>query len=261
MNPLRPRTHSFLILLLLMGLLFSGGCAWFAMGPPSPPFDRQEIAAIVSAFENQEKAVHSLFSTGTFTLETQGAQSEAEVLIVARRDPPSIRIEITHPWGQPLLHIQVNGSRLNVISFSEKRHYRGRLGTPWILKQIPFPLDPDLIWSLARAYPVLPSYHHAQSTKDNQMTLMDERDADIQVIDLYPDRHPRRVRLCRQGTVIAFSDFQDLSGILYAGKIQVTDGENTTLLTLDIRQMVFNRELPEGIFRQEPPPGFEAVDL
>jgi hypothetical protein len=171
-------------------------------------------------------------------------------------------IEITHPWGRPLLHIRVKGSRLDVISFSEKRHYRGRLGSPWVLKLIPFPIDSDLIWSLARAYPVLPPYHHAQSMKGDQVALMDKQDADIQVIEFYPDTHlPQSVRLCRQGTAMSFSDFQDCDGILYAGEIRLTNDEKTSLLTLDIRQMVFNRPLPEAIFQQEAPPDFEVVQL
>jgi hypothetical protein len=260
-NSPKQKIRPILSLLLLMSLLFSSGCAWFAARPPSPPLDRHEIADIVSAFEKQEKAVQFLFWTGTLAFEVQGAQSEAEVLIAARRDPASIRIEITHGWGQPLLHIQINGSRLDVISFSEKRHYQGRLGMPWILKQVPFPLNPNLIWSLARAYPVLPPYRHAQSMKEKQLTLMDEQDAAIQMIDLYPDGHPHRVRICRQGAVLSFYDYQDQGGILYAKEIQLADRENNTVLTLDIRQMTFNRPVPEALFRQDAPPGFEVVQL
>jgi len=260
-NPLKPKTQPILNLLLLMGLLFSNGCAGFAKRAAPPPLGRPEIAAIVSAFEKQEKAVHTLISTGTVAIETQGTQSEAGVLIVARREPSSIRIEITHQWGQPLIHIQVNGSRLDVISFVEKRHYQGRLGTPWILKQVPFPLDPDLIWSLARAYPVLPPYGQVRSLKENQVTLMDEEDAVIQTIDLYPDRRPRQVRMRRQETVMSFSDYQDQGGILYANEMQLADSEQTTLLTLHIRQMAFNKPIPEAIFNQAAPPGFKVVQL
>ena len=262
MNRLEQKIRLTLRLLSLIALLFSSGCAWFAKRPASPPFDHRETADIVSAFKYQERVVHSVFSSGTVTFESQGAQSEAEVLIIARRDPPAVMIEITHAWGQPLLHIRVNGSRLDVVSFTEKRHYRGRLGSPRILKQIPFPLDSDLIWSLARAYPVLPPYHHARSMKGDQVTLLDKQDADLQVIDLYPDSHlPQRVRLRRQGTAISFSDLQDSGGILYAGEIRLTDDDQTALLTLDIRQMVFNKPLPEAIFQQEAPPDFEVVQL
>jgi len=260
--PLKQKTPLILRLLWVTVLLLSNGCAQFTTRPPSPPLGHQQIAGIISSFKDQESAVHTLISSGTLTIESQGAQSEAEVLIVARRDPSSIRIEITHAWGRPLLHILVDGPRLDILSFSEKRHYRGRLGSPFLLKQIPFPLDSDLLWSLARAYPVLPPYHRAQSEKGDQITLTDKQKSDIQVIDLYPDSNlPRRVWLCRQGTTMSFSNFQDSSDLIYGGEIGLSDAENTTRLTLEIRKMVFNRSVPEAIFQQEAPQDFEEVHL
>lgn len=262
LNELKKRTPPALSLLSVTVLLLSSGCAWFATIPPSPPLSPQVVAAIVSAFQEQGSGVETLFSSGTLTLETQGAQSEATALIVASRDPSHIKIEITHPWGQPLLHILVNGSRLDILSFSEKRRYYGDLGSCFLLKSIPFPLDADLLWSLARAYPMLPPYHHARSLKGDQITLMDQEEGNIQVIDLYPDsKLPRRVWFCREEAAISFSDFQGMSGMAYAREIRLSDDEDTTRLTLDIRQMVFNRPVPAAIFQQAAPPGFEAVPL
>jgi hypothetical protein len=231
--------------------------------PPSPPFDRQQTQTILSAMQQQMEAVDSLVSSGSITLESQGAQSEAEILIVARRNPLDVMIEITHPWGQPLLHIRMNKSRMDVISFSEKRHYQGRLGCPWMLKGVPIPLDLDIIWSLARAYPVLPQYHLARSLKGDQITLLDEQATPLQVVDLNPEGGlPRNVLLCRHDVAISYSDFQEVDGTLYAGKIQLTqEQEMGSLLSLDIRQMICNRPLPEKIFQQEAPPDFEVVPL
>jgi hypothetical protein len=261
-TPFTRKIRLILVPLWLTPLLLWSGCAWFMPAPTSPPFDPQEADMIASTMERQGEAAHSMVSSGTVTLETQGTPSEAQVLIVARREPSAVMIEVTHAWGQPLLRIQVNGTRLDVISFPEKRHYHGRLGSPWMLKHIPFPLDLDIIWSLARAYPVLPPYHAARSMKGDQVTLVDKADTPIQRVDLYPDsRLPRKVRWCRNRTSIEFSDFQEQDGIPYATNIQVSDDQKTSLLTLRIREMAVNRPLPETVFRQEAPPGFEVTPL
>lgn len=262
MTSLNQKTPLFLGLLWVAGLLLSTGCARMMTRPPSPPLGHSQIAGIISSYKEQESAVHTLFSSGTLTIERQGTRSEAEVLIVARRDPSSIRIEITHAWGRPLLHILVDGPRLDVLSFSEKRHYRGRLGSPFLLKQLPFPLDAHLLWSLARAYPVLPPFHQARSEKGDRITLSDRQNSDIQVIDLYPDSSlPQRVWWRRQGVAMSFSDFEEAGNLIYGREIGLTDTEDTIRLTLEIRKMVFNRPVPDSLFEQEAPRGFEEVHL
>jgi hypothetical protein len=258
----KQKTPHVLRLLWVAVLLLSNGCALFTARAPSPPLGRQEIAGIISSFKDRDNAVRTLVSSGTLTIQSQGVQSDAEVLIVARRDPSSMRIEITHSWGRPLLHILVDGPRLDILAFSEKRHYRGLLGSPFLLKQIPFPLDSDLLWSLASAYPVLCPYHQAQSEKGDQITLMNKQKSAIQVIELYPGSNlPRKVWLCRQGAAMSFSDFQNSSDVIYAREIGLSDADNTTRLTLEIRKMVFNKFVPEALFQQETPQDFEEVQL
>lgn len=230
--------------------------------PASPPLSYQQIEGIISSFKDQEGAVQTLISTGTLTMESQGAQTDAEVMIVACRKSSRIRIEITHAWGRPLLHILVDGTALDILSFSEKRHYRGHLGSPLLLKQIPFPLDADLLWSLARAYPVLRPYQQAHSKRAGQIVLTDTHTVDTQVLDLYPESNlPRRVSSYPQGTVISFSNFEKSNGLIYGGKIDVSDAEDTYRLTLDIRKMIFNQSVPDAIFHQNALEGFEQVHL
>jgi len=262
LNAHKKKTPIILRLLSVAVLLLLSGCAYFAASPPSPPLARQEIDRIVSAFEEQERAVDTLFSSTALTIDVQGFQSEAMVLIVARRNPSTIKIEITHPWGRPLLHVLVKGPYLDILSFSEKRHYRGRLVSSDLSRLIPVPVSPDILWTLSRAYPVLPHYHRAQSTKGDQISLMDKQNADIQVVDLYPDTYlPRRVWFCQQETYMSFSEFQSSNGILYAKEIGLRSNDSRTRMTLEIRQMTFNSPLPEAIFKQEVPRGFERVQM
>jgi len=255
-NPSIKRLFSVLLLLLL------GCCARVEITPPSPPLDPQAITGIISAFNEQGVAVRTLFSSGTLTLDIKGSESDTTVLIVATRDPSKIKIEITHPWGRPLLHILIMGSSLEILSFTDKRLYSGRLGTQGLSKLIPVPLTPELLWTLARAYPVLLKYSRVLSLKGNQITLLDQREDKIQVIDLYPEGDlPHRVSFCQQNAEMTFSDFQNSDGIRYAKQIGLNSPEDNARLLFEIRQMIFNKPVPKAIFRLETPLDFELVPL
>ncbi|MBC8419450.1 MAG: hypothetical protein H8E10_12715 [Desulfobacterales bacterium] len=262
MNTLEQKNPGIVWLLSVTVLLILTGCAQVPLPVPCPPLGHQEIGRIVSVFRQQETAVHTLFSSGGMTLKGQGSESEATVLIVATRNPPKIKVEITHPWGRPLLHILINGSSLDILSFSEKRVYSGTLGNLPLSKLIPVPLSPELLWTLSRAYPALLSHYRVISQKGNQITLLDRRGDQIQVIDLYPDSGlPQSVSFCKQNAVMSFSDFQSSNGISFAGKTGLDGPRDGASLALDIRQMVFNKPVPEEIFRLKIPRDFEVVSL
>ena len=249
-------------MLSVLLLLLLSCCARVALIPPSPPLDHQAIAGIISTCKEQGAAVRTLFSSGTLTLDINSSESDVTVLIVAIRDPSKIKIEITHPWGRPLLHILIRGSSLEILSFTDKRLYSGRLGTHDLSKLIPVPLSPELLWTLARAYPVLLKYKRLLSLKGNQLTLLDQRGDKIQVIDLYPESNlPHSVAFCQQNAEMTFADFQNNGGIRYAKEIGLNSPDDNTRLALEIRKMTFNKPVPEAIFRLETPLDFESVPL
>ena len=84
----------------------------------------------------------------------------------------------------------------------------------------------------------------------------------IQIVDLYPESDlPHRVSFCRQNAEVIFSDFQNNDGIRYAKAIEINSLEDNARLSLEIGQMVFNKPVPDAIFRLETPQGFEVVPL
>ena len=262
MNIVRQKNPSIRRLFSVALLLLLSCCARVAVTPPSPPLDHPAIAGIISAFKEQGVAVRTLFSSGTLTIDIKGSESDATILIVAIRDPSKIKIEITHTWGRPLLHILISGSRIDILSFTDKRLYSGQLGTYDLSRLIPVPLSPELLWTLARAYPVLLKYNRVLSLKGNQITLLDQRKDKIQVIDLYPTSDlPHRASFCQQNAEVTFSDFQNNGGIRYAKEIGLNSPEDNARLSFEIGQMVFNKPVPEAIFRLETPLDFELVPL
>lgn len=258
MNILKPNK----ILISLLVLFLFQSCAPVPVKPPPSPFGHQEIDRIISGLKDQEKRVYTFFSSGRLTIEAKGSESGSNILIVGSKNPFKLKIELTHAWGRLLLHILIHDSELQILSFTEKKYYHGHLGTPGSLRFFPARLDPDQVWALLRAYPALKQHRHAVSLKGNQITLLNGKTESVQVLDFYPEStRPRLVSFPGQGTKVSFSDFESNSGIKYARKIRLDDPETETILELKLKQMVFNKTLPESIFELEKPKGFEMIPL
>jgi len=246
---------------LLVLFLFQS-CAPVPVKPPPPPFGHQEIDRIVSGFKEQERRVYTFFSSGRLTIEAKGSESGSNILIVGSKNPFKLKIELTHAWGRPLLHILIHENKMYVISFPEKRYYHGRLGTLGSFRFFPARLDPDQVWALLRAYPALKQHRQAVSLKGNQITLLNGKAEPVQVVDVYSESSlPRLVSFPEQGIKVSFSDFGSNSGLKYARKIRLVDPKTETILALKLKQTVFNKILPESIFKLEKPKGFEMIPL
>jgi hypothetical protein len=61
-----------------------------------------------------------------------------------------------------------------------------------------------------------------------------------------------------QGVAVSYADFQQEGAILYAREVRVTQLEGTRNLLLKNGKMIFNKPIPDEIFRMEIPPGFET---
>jgi hypothetical protein len=244
---------------LLVLCLFQS-CAPVPVKPPSSPYGHQEIAGIISGFREQETRVGTFFSSGRLTVKAKNSESGSDILIVGSKNPFKLKIELTHAWGRPLLHVLIHDSELQILSFTEKKYYHGQLGTPGSLRFFPARLDPDQVWALLRAYPVLQKHSRAVSLKGNQITLLNGKAEPVQVVDLYSESAlPRLVSFPEQGIEVSFSDFESNNGLKYAREIRLEDAKTETILVLKSKQMVFNKTLPESIFNLEKPKDFEML--
>ena len=252
-------------------------CSPLTVKPPAPTLDKTSVASLVSAFSAQEEKVKTLFFSGTLALKEPDAENSVQILVIAEvahggsMESPSdtqacpsgrMKIEITHPWGKTLIHILIENQRLDILDFSEKRFYRGSLKSKRLSDRIPVPLNRCLLWSLARAFPVLLKHHEAASFESNQITLLDPESEKVQVFELYSSEPlPYRVSFCKENAIMLFSDFEDDGGILYARKVDFHGLDRTVGLTVEIDQMKFNTLLPEAVFGMEAPRDFKTVHL
>ena len=243
------------------GLVFFQCCAPVSVRQPLSPFGRQEISHILSGLNDRQRQVQTIFSSGRVTLEENNSESDADFLIIGKKDPLRIKVEITHPWGRPLFELVINQERLEILSFPEKRFYLGEVGGIATSSLFPGRLDGAQIWSLVRGCPVVLEHSRATSPKHGEIILLNDKSEIVQTINLHPESLlPGLVSYPDRGTGMLFSDFQRIDGIWYAAKTRWDDPGDKSVL-LNTKRMVFNGVIPESIFGLIIPPDFETVPL
>ena len=244
----------------LLASFFFQYCAPVSNQKSFHPFDQLKITDLMAVSREQERRVHSLFSLGRLTIKRYGSETELNVLIAGERNSGNIKIEITHPWGRPVVHILINEIRFQILSFREKRYYYGRLGDSDTSGFFPVRLDPDQIWALIRGYPVVRNHNRAISLKGDQIVFLNKDGEKVQVIDFDPHSSlPCLMSFPGQEVAVSFSDFQNDDGIYYARKIGLNDPKTRSILTFDLKQIIFNQAIPKEIFKLEKPVDFEIM--
>lgn len=73
---------------------------------------------------------------------------------------------------------------------------------------------------------------------------------------------PRLISFPGQATKMLFSKFEkNIRGIYYARNIVLENSDNKSILALNFKQMVFNKPIPEAIYKLEKPSDFKLVPL
>ena len=248
------------IFLSLLALFFSQFCAPVSIQKSSRPFDQLKIADLISVSKDQERRVHSLFSLGRLTIKRYGTETELSVLIAGERNSGKIKIEITHPWGRPVVYILINKMRFQILSFREKRYYHGRLGASDTTGFFPVRLNPDQIWALIRGFPLVLKHNRAISLKEDQIAFLNRDGEKIQIIDFYSKSAlPSLMSLPGQEIEVSFSDFLNEDGTYCARKIGLNDRKTHSILTFDLKQIVFNQVIPKAIFELKKPVDFDIM--
>jgi hypothetical protein len=250
-----PRNRRMLFVLALMGLITLSGCAPVLF---KKPLSDQELGKTLSLLKAQEEAAATFFTTGQMVVKDWYWDQEANTLMAGTRTPLRLRMEITHAWGQPILHLLVAGKTFKALSYGERKLYRGDLTPGALSKFFPADLDADLIWEVVRGFPKLPLDGRVESRKADQVSFLNRNGEEMEILELDPESGlPRQLSYPERKVGISYADFQQEGGILYAKEVRVQQLEGTRNLTLKNGKMVFNKPIPEELFRMEIPPGFE----
>lgn len=258
--PTRVRRYVGLILWLCPFLL--PGCASIYRPVTIPALSEGDIQMILSRMETQKGLVTSFYSLGTLSVKNWYSESEANLFMAGTQDPLNIKIEITHAWGQPFLHILIHQKSLKVLSFQDMALYVGTTTPGTLSRFIPGDLDPDLLWAALRAYPILGGRSRVSLSRTGAIMLFDEHGNEAAIIHLQPEALvPRQVVCLHSPMEVAFSEFQENNGISYAREVRVETKKGNGDLIFRNSKMVFNRSLPDQLFTLEKPPTFKTIYL
>ncbi len=248
--------------LMLLALVFLFGCAGAERRPPGPPLTPQDAERIAHLIQRSEQQVSSFYALGTVSAGDWYGESDADVLLVGVREPFRIKVEITHSWGQPLLHILIEGERVKALSFRENRFYQGTFTAQALSRFLPVRFDPDLIWGILRGYPGMLPHERLKSLGPNQISLFAENGEEVEIIDLYEGKAlPKHVTFPGRNIRVTYTAYHEEEGVPYARSVKVARLDGGKRLTLRYNNMVFNRDIPNDVFAIPKPPAIETIDL
>lgn len=255
-----PQRRPLLITIALFAATLSG-CA--AIRPALPPLTPPEVTSIAEDLANQKRAVSSFYSMGTVVMRRWLVESEeAKILVVGTRDPLRIKVEITHPWGPPILHISIDRDRIEAFSYPDAVLYTGPANSETIGRFLPCPPDIDSIWAVLRGYPALPGADTVRPGEGGQVVCFESCAVSPWILQVrHLNLEPERLTFPEGGLEVVFSDIQESGEVRYAGEVEVRPGKGGGRVIIKNAEMVFNREIPEQIFQVKKPPVYSWVEL
>ncbi|MEJ2724321.1 MAG: hypothetical protein P8175_06680 [Deltaproteobacteria bacterium] len=247
--------------LFLMLIAPFAGCAAVAPSLVQKPLSDAQIETILSRIHEQDERVFSFYRMGRVLAKQRLWEQEAHVLIAGTKAPFRMKVELTHPWGQPIAHILILDKRLEVLSYGEKTIYVSPFPTKALSRFFPGWLNEDLIWAAFRGYPNLPPDARVASLKALQINVFNEKGNEIETLRFSQGLQPEEMFFQEAGVSLLFSDFREEMGIRYAQRVRMRHEEDGKNLTLDSGKVVFNKTIPPQVFVLEKPRGFKTVYL
>ena len=243
---IRSKTPLFLLPLILFSIF---GCAPLGTHPKSPSISQTKIQLLREGLAVQNRAVQTFVSTGSLEMWDTSQHIPTMFLTVASRNPFRLKVEITHSWGLPLLHILLNGNRVTVVDLYHHRTYHSALGidAPF-LDKMPL-LDRALMWSIMRAFPEVKDRGKISwSNKDRALVVKEAGEVTQEIRFDRNLQYPVNVVYPNLEVDVKFSDFTAQGNIVYAKKVKVTHLVRQASMRIKIKKIFFNQALDPKIF-------------
>jgi outer membrane lipoprotein-sorting protein len=254
--------NNFLSYLFIFLLTLVLGCASLAPFPAAKPFSQQESDRLISNLQDQEEKVLSFQGVGKLMLKKGQEEIEANLFAIGS-NPYKIRLEITHPWGRPLLYIVADEKSISILSLTDKKFFRGPPHSLDMKQFFLYGLDLDLAWKIfSGSVPILSTYGRTMSLKPHEISLYNKQGEIIETISFSSKTLlPRSIYFPKKGLSILLSEFDE--GYLgpHPLQIKILKESEDQLVVIRYKSFTLNKPVPEEIFQLNPPPSFEIVNL
>lgn len=245
----------------LLALFLTASCARPPVEPIGSPYAPPMVESLIAGIEHQKDLASSAVYTGTLTVGENGDTSKVSLLMAGYRRPLTVKIEITHLWGNPLLHILVRDDIVQVLSFRDKRLLIGNLQDPVFEPYLPGTLDPSALWTLLRGYPDIRLHEKAYSLRPQEIQLHDAG----RIVQTFSfdaqDGAPTLVTFPEQGLTIHFDRLTRAGSIQYAKRCRIETVSGDRFIEIQLDDITFNRTLPESVFSLQVPSDYRTVEL
>jgi hypothetical protein len=251
------------IAFFLFIIMFICGCATIPKTIPQPQLNISEAEAIIADMESQGNMVRSFYSIGVVSIKGWLVDSDADILIAGVKDPFTMKIEITHSWGKPLLHILIKDNILEALSFQEKTIYQGAFTPENLSRFLPgLNLNQEMIWAILSSRPPIMNHDAISAPGPGKIGLRNENGREVEMIFLPVTKYmPAKISFPVQSLDVSFSDLREDNGISYAGEMELKGLKSGKDLGLKVNNLSINSALPDQIFTIEKFSSYKIVNL
>ncbi|RJR18332.1 MAG: hypothetical protein C4582_11835 [Desulfobacteraceae bacterium] len=252
-------SRAFTCSLFLLAFFFSlQSCAPLIPDTSKKRLTSAERDQAMSLLAKEDLKASTFFGTGHLTVEGPDSYSKAPILLVGRRQPLALRLEITHPWGKPLAHMVVKKQGFMLLVFQEAKCYEGDASAMAGQGALPISLSPHELWGIARGFPMLEGFRPVESTGISEIRLLEAHENSEKILKL-DGNTPRSIVFPGRGIEINYDGFTRGGGISFAPIVRVSSEAGKHTVTIKHDQMEFNTPISEALFQLDVPQEFEKV--
>ncbi len=252
-----------ILLCILFSFLFLPlGCSTLKQPVETKPLFHKDAAQILSYLKGQNSNVESFQGIGRVIVNSGSSELESN-LFIAGKSPQRARLEITHFWGKPLIHIVIDGRDVSALSLTEKKFFRCHDGYLDIDHIFLSKLDTKIIWDiLAGRVPILDEVVKTVGYKENEILLLNSSGQIIERI-LFSSNPilAKEIYFPLKEITINLSKFRKMNSGYVPLKIEIIEEKPDRAIKIEYKDFEIGNQIPDEIFYLSPLPGYEVIEI
>ncbi len=252
-----------IILYIIFAFLFLQlGCSTLKQPVETKPLFHKDAAQMLSYLQGQNSNVESFQGIGRVSVNSGRSELESS-LFIAGKSPFKARLEITHFWGKPLIHIVIDGRDVSVLSLTEKKFFRCHDGYLDIDHIFLSRLDTKIIWGiLAGRVPILDEVVKAVGYKENEILLFNSSGQIIErILFSFSPIVAKEIYFPLKEITINLSEFRRMNSGYLPLKIEIIEEKPDRAIKIQYKDFEIGNQIPDEIFYLAPLPGYEVIEV